>query len=564
MTEPTPAARFCLRQLPFPAKLVVTGFLMAVGLGYTAAMVQLHMQDAKGGTPMPTPADVVAKFTGKRWHETAPPRPVSKLEKLIMGPVEGSPFNGNGSMAPAFFHKDGKGYATKTANPAAKATIDAEHEGERLALQLWINSPPKKRRDDYDADVFTPPADRIKAITPEYRRDPAKIDSGVKVKSILRDRCVRCHAKDAEVPQYPLEVYAELERYMQAAAVMEVPEGGGWVKVEEPMSMEKLTQSTHAHLLSFAMLFSLTGLVFAFTSYPRGVRVLVSPLALIAVTADVALWWLARLSDDYGPYFAMGVIGTGGIVGLALGAQIVFGLFNMYGPKGKGVLLALFALGLGTGGALYLKVIHPALQEKVKRLQAAKETTPPPATPPKNGGNSNGTTTPPAIPMAVDGKEQVVPPKTGVSRLERAFTGKYNKDGMPWADKVKPLAERVPEGGMILALFDKEGDFKKARMRMDPDLDKLIREREGDQAAFLEWVKAPPDARKKAYEANKFVLPERLANQPVSDDFIDKEKAFKVKDLFDFRCATCHGDGEEVPLHDYAAIEKLLAPEKGK
>src|SRR5437870_2435166 len=92
VTEPTPAPRFTLRQLPLPAKLVVTCFLLAVGLGYSSAMVQLHMQDARSGKPMPTVADVVAKFTGKRWHESAPPRQVSKLEKLIMGPAEGAPF----------------------------------------------------------------------------------------------------------------------------------------------------------------------------------------------------------------------------------------------------------------------------------------------------------------------------------------------------------------------------------------------------------------------------------------------------------------------------------------
>ena len=36
---------------------------------------------------------------------------------------------------------------------------------------------------------------------------------------------------------------------------MEVPEGGGWVDSGRQISLEKLTQSTHAHLLSFAVLF---------------------------------------------------------------------------------------------------------------------------------------------------------------------------------------------------------------------------------------------------------------------------------------------------------------------
>ena len=50
-----PAPRFTLRQLPLPAKLVLSTFLLAVGVGYTSAMVQLHMQHGdRDGKPLPT------------------------------------------------------------------------------------------------------------------------------------------------------------------------------------------------------------------------------------------------------------------------------------------------------------------------------------------------------------------------------------------------------------------------------------------------------------------------------------------------------------------------------
>src|SRR5438128_5081217 len=109
MTDPTPTApRFVLRDLPLPAKVVVTCFLLAVGLGYTAAMVQLHFRDSKSGEPMPTMDDVVLKFTGKKWFKTANelPKPTSTFVKLITAPEEGPAFNGAGTMAPAFFNKD--------------------------------------------------------------------------------------------------------------------------------------------------------------------------------------------------------------------------------------------------------------------------------------------------------------------------------------------------------------------------------------------------------------------------------------------------------------------------
>ena len=129
------------------------------------------------------------------------------------------------------------------------------------------------------------------------------------------------------------------------------------------MGIEKLTQSTHAHLLSFAVLFSLTGLIFAFSSYPSSVRCLLGPLVVIAVFADVALWWLARTCDQWGPWFAFGIIGTGGAAGLGLTFQILLSLFNMYGIKGKIVVAILLLAGGGGGTFVFMNNIVPAAGE---------------------------------------------------------------------------------------------------------------------------------------------------------------------------------------------------------
>jgi hypothetical protein len=47
---------------------------------------------------------------------------------------------------------------------------------------------------------------------------------------------------------------------------------------------------------------------------------------------------------------------------LGLGAQITLSLFNMYGARGKMVLVLLFATGAGLFGLTYMKVIAPQLQ----------------------------------------------------------------------------------------------------------------------------------------------------------------------------------------------------------
>lgn len=356
---------FTLRHLPLPAKLVVTVFLLTVGLGYFAALVQLHFQHSdRDGKPMPSVENVVAIFAGKKWQkDNDSAKPITKLERLIMGPVEGAPWNGSGSMAPAFFHKDDAGTFKKAhadADEEGKKKLVAEREGERLALKAWINATLDVRKAAFEADKFTPPEPPT-ALTPDYLHDGKQ---AVKVKSILVDRCTRCHAKDADpkAEAFPLETFEHVMKYMDAPAPT-VPPGGGWVDSGRKMSLEKLTQSTHAHLLSFAVLFSLTGLVFAFTGYPTVVRCVLGPLVLLAQVADIACWWLARLPES-GPYFAMCIIGTGGVVGLGLAAQIVLSLLSMYGWFGRTVLVAL-AVAAGAGGAaLYQQHVGPYLESE--------------------------------------------------------------------------------------------------------------------------------------------------------------------------------------------------------
>ena len=59
---------YSLRDLPTPAKLVITCYLLGVGLGYFSALVQLHLQhSAREGEALPKLKDVVEIFAG--WRE---------------------------------------------------------------------------------------------------------------------------------------------------------------------------------------------------------------------------------------------------------------------------------------------------------------------------------------------------------------------------------------------------------------------------------------------------------------------------------------------------------------
>lgn len=570
----TPAGpRFTLRDLPLPAKVVVTCFLLAVGLGYTTAMVQLHFQDSKSGKPMPTVEDVILKFTGKKWFETDPPKPTSKFVKLLVAPA-GEPFNGSGTMLPAFTTRDGAEFSKAIRGiDADRARLQPERDGERDAVVLWAESPPDVRKKAFEDDHFglegVPADKRPKAMTPAYRSDAGAI----RVKSILEQRCTRCHkpdGDDSKAASYPLVNYADFEKYLAVPATVQVGPGGGWVRVVEPMELDKLTQSTHAHLLSFAVLFSLTGLVFAFTSYPTVVRCVVGPWVLIAIVTDVTFWWLARMSEQYGVYFAMGVIGTGGAAGMGLAAQILLSLWNMYGPKGKLVLLLLFALGGAAMLLVFLNVVKPGLDAKQKAKSedlAAKtngdegtsgDTAKKTDTPPKKDDTGNGSKkddTPP--------KKNGEPPVVGRSAVHRMLLWPVKgPDGKePEPHEWKWGAEH--DGGMVRAFFDKDKSaFAQAKKDKDEDeMKRLAPERHGEMAALTAWGHLPDAERKKAYEADAFDLPPALAGKPFTPEFVAAGKV-KIKSIVETRCIGCHAGEEKADFSDYDTLRPFLEPQK--
>jgi len=342
--HPTPA-RLRLRDLPFTARVVLSAFLLSVGLGYTAALVQLHIQHATPGNLLPTQEDAVRLFHGSKGE-----RPKSKLE-LLIDSEENLQFNGSGQMRAAFTTKSTKPdwdsaidkRAEKIAGDGndvedrhreqAEKELRAERDGERRALLAWVNGGAKKEA--YDQDTFLLPRELIEQpITAKYVKAIDPETKAVKVTSLLTDRCIRCHKSDGvgKAKDFPLNEYAKLKPYV---AVTET---------STRMTTEKLAQTTHVHLLGFSMLYGLTGLIFAFTSYPGIVRLLIAPLPLVAQVVDISCWWLARMDPMYARVIAV----TGGLVAGGLMLQITLTLFNLYGKTGKGLLLLLLlAAGLG-------------------------------------------------------------------------------------------------------------------------------------------------------------------------------------------------------------------------
>lgn len=560
MTDTT--TRFTLRQLPLPAKLVITCFLLAVGGGYTAAMLQLHLQDSKSGKPMPTMHDVVLKYTGKKWFETQAdvPKPVSLFVKLIMAEEEGLPFTGTGTMSPAFFNKCPEFTRVGRGGEDQRQRLRGERNGERAVLVLWAESPADKRKQAYQDDHFgVEPEHMPKQFTKEFRGP----GDAVKVKSIIENRCTRCHktgGDDIKAANFPLVSYADIEKYLSAPATAPFRSGGDWVRVQEPISIEKLTQSTHAHLLSFAVLFSLTGLVFAFSSYPCSLRCVLGPWVLLAVVADVSLWWLARQCNEWGPYFAMGIIGTGAAAGVGLAGQIILSVFNLYGPKGKFIMLLLFTLGGTIAGLVFLNQIKPALEEKARPPAVSAEA----GNLPRNE-TGNGKLPQAALDAATTASQlanRILYPRTQEtavskeSRVQQVFRFPLQRqDGTDYPVLEMPF-KNPPHKNMVRAFFDQDGNiFKKVE---DPaDREVLMKERHGELAVFLAWSKLPDPERRGSYEADAFALPPELAGKPFTADYLKNGKV-QINALITDRCIRCHADEEKAEFSDYNGLLKYL------
>jgi hypothetical protein len=141
----------------------------------------------------------------------------------------------------------------------------------------------------------------------------------VRIRSLIDQRCVACHGPAGRVQRarlFPLDSHDRLKPHCRVE-----PAGG--------MSVTKLAQTTHVHLLGFAVLFGLTGLSFSLTSYPGPVRVVAGCGPLVLQVAEIACWWLGRLDV----LFARAVVVLGPLVALGLAVQVLGGLWDLFGRR---------------------------------------------------------------------------------------------------------------------------------------------------------------------------------------------------------------------------------------
>jgi hypothetical protein len=153
-------------------------------------------------------------------------------------------------------------------------------------------------------------ADRTRVL--QWVHDGAKADGYPQVAPIFAANCISCHMADAQsIP--PLASFEAVQKV---------------AKADTGTSIADLAEVSHIHLFGISIIFLLTGSIFALSETPTWVRVCLVVVPYLTILADIGSWWFTKYLDP--AFFAYVVVAGGACMGLALGAQILIALWEMW------------------------------------------------------------------------------------------------------------------------------------------------------------------------------------------------------------------------------------------
>ena len=153
-------------------------------------------------------------------------------------------------------------------------------------------------------------ADRTRVL--QWIQAGATAEGYPQVGPIFAQNCVSCHMANAKsIP--PLASLGAVRKVAVA---------------DTGTSLTDLAEVSHIHLFSISIIFLLTGAIFALSEMPIWVRVFLVVVPYLTIVMDIGSWWLTKYLDP--AFFAYVVIAGGGGMGLALAAQILISLWEMW------------------------------------------------------------------------------------------------------------------------------------------------------------------------------------------------------------------------------------------
>jgi mono/diheme cytochrome c family protein len=273
-----------LARLSLPAKVLVTLFLGLVGVGYLVATANIYFQHQDADLePGMSPDDLRRKFHGLE-KEITPEATVTVNSTMLEQVRPG------GDMRE---HLDPGG------EPAVRALISWLEDG-------------AKEEDFAKADLA-------------QAGDPSATE-------VIMAHCVECHHADGgDMEDVPFAADADAEPEFAKVAEVATPEyerhqSGPQRVTLAPTSLKKLVHITHAHILTIPVFALIVGVLFLMTGLPTWVKLILGPLPMLAVIADIGSWWLARFIEP----FIYVIAASGAVFGASYGLQILCILASMW------------------------------------------------------------------------------------------------------------------------------------------------------------------------------------------------------------------------------------------
>lgn len=131
------------------------------------------------------------------------------------------------------------------------------------------------------------------------------------IRPILTQRCIGCHsaASGMKIP--------DLSNY---AGVSEV------ANVDTGQSLFTLVKLSHIHLFGIGLILFGVGYIFCLAVLPVWLKTTLILTPFVAVFIDIAAWFLTK----WDPFYAWTVMISGAMMGIALAAQILISLYQMW------------------------------------------------------------------------------------------------------------------------------------------------------------------------------------------------------------------------------------------
>lgn len=131
------------------------------------------------------------------------------------------------------------------------------------------------------------------------------------IRPILTQRCIGCHsaASGMKIP--------DLSNY---AGVSEV------ANIDTGQSLFTLVKLSHIHLFGIGLILFGVGYIFCLAVLPVWLKTTLILTPFVAVFIDIAAWFLTK----WDPFYAWTVMISGAMMGIALAAQILISLYQMW------------------------------------------------------------------------------------------------------------------------------------------------------------------------------------------------------------------------------------------